>query len=74
VVVAHAQGEEEGEYPEVHLWGSRSQMLALSQRAAEVVAAGRPRCPLCDEPLTPGGRHVCVRDNGHDKFVYFLGE
>jgi uncharacterized repeat protein (TIGR03847 family) len=75
VVVAHALGGgEEGEYPEVHLWGSPSQMFALSQRSAEVVAAGRPRCPLCDEPLTVGERHVCVRGNGHDKFVYFLDE
>lgn len=75
VIVAHAMGVgEEGEYPEVHLWGSRAQMFALSQRAAEVVAAGRPRCPLCDEPLMPGERHVCVRDNGHDKFVYRLDE
>jgi uncharacterized repeat protein (TIGR03847 family) len=75
VVVAHALdgGEEEG-YPEVHFWGSRPQMFALSQHAAEVVAAGRPRCPLCDEPLTPGERHICVRDNGHDKFVYRLEE
>lgn len=75
VVVAHALGgEEEGEYPEVHLWGSQAQMFALSQQAAEVVAAGRPRCPLCDEPMMPGERHVCVRDNGHGKFVYTLGE
>ena len=26
--------------------------------------AGRPPCPLCDEPLDPEG-HICVRTNGY---------
>ncbi|MEX2081654.1 MAG: DUF3090 family protein, partial [Dehalococcoidia bacterium] len=30
----------------------------------EVVAAGRPPCPLCTAPLDPAG-HVCVKRNGH---------
>jgi uncharacterized repeat protein (TIGR03847 family) len=29
-----------------------------------VVAAGRPPCPLCTAPMDPAG-HVCVRTNGH---------
>jgi uncharacterized repeat protein (TIGR03847 family) len=75
VIVAHAlepERDSDEDYPEVHLWASRELMFALSKRAAEVVAAGRPRCPLCNEPLTPGERHVCVRGNGHDKWVYRL--
>lgn len=33
-------------------------------RAARVVAAGRPPCPLCGAPLDPQG-HICPRHNGH---------
>jgi len=33
-------------------------------RAARVVAAGRPPCPLCGAPLDPTG-HICPRRNGH---------
>ncbi|MBV9291748.1 MAG: DUF3090 family protein, partial [Frankiales bacterium] len=32
--------------------------------ALRVVAAGRPPCPLCGNPLDPQG-HVCPRQNGH---------
>jgi uncharacterized repeat protein (TIGR03847 family) len=34
------------------------------ERAARVVAAGRPPCPLCGAPLDPLG-HICPRRNGH---------
>jgi uncharacterized repeat protein (TIGR03847 family) len=33
-------------------------------RAVRVVAAGRPPCPLCGQPLDPQG-HLCPRRNGH---------
>jgi uncharacterized repeat protein (TIGR03847 family) len=36
----------------------------LRRQIAEVVAAGRPPCPLCGGPLDPEG-HVCVRTNGY---------
>jgi uncharacterized repeat protein (TIGR03847 family) len=32
-------------------------------RAVRVVAAGRPPCPLCGQPLDPQG-HLCPRRNG----------
>jgi uncharacterized repeat protein (TIGR03847 family) len=37
--------------------------LAFARRAMEVVAAGRPPCPFCGEPLNPEG-HICARRNG----------
>jgi uncharacterized repeat protein (TIGR03847 family) len=37
---------------------------AFAKRALRVVAAGRPPCPLCGNPLDPQG-HVCPRQNGH---------
>jgi uncharacterized repeat protein (TIGR03847 family) len=37
---------------------------AFAKRALRVVAAGRPPCPLCGNPLDPQG-HICPRQNGH---------
>jgi len=37
---------------------------AFAKRALRVVAAGRPPCPLCGNPLDPSG-HICPRQNGH---------
>jgi uncharacterized repeat protein (TIGR03847 family) len=37
---------------------------AFARRAARVVAAGRPPCPFCGQPLDPEG-HICPRQNGH---------
>jgi len=34
------------------------------ERAFRVIRAGRPPCPLCGNPLDPGG-HICPRKNGH---------
>ncbi|MGX7679710.1 DUF3090 family protein [Jatrophihabitans sp. DSM 45814] len=34
------------------------------ERARRVVAAGRPPCPLCNQPLDANG-HVCPRHNGY---------
>ena len=37
---------------------------AFCNRANAVVAAGRPPCPLCSEPLDQQG-HICPRANGY---------
>ena len=45
---------------------TREQLRALSKNIADVVAAGRPRCPLCGEPMDSKDKpHGCVRANGH---------
>ncbi|MFZ0323282.1 MAG: DUF3090 family protein [Actinomycetes bacterium] len=36
----------------------------FAERAERVVAAGRPPCPFCNQPLDPQG-HICPRQNGH---------
>ncbi len=56
--------EEEEDLPVVRLWATGAQMQAFSDRALEVVEAGRPICPLCQEPIDPDG-HLCPRANGH---------
>ena len=48
----------------IRFWVSREQALALARHGAEVVAAGRPRCELCGNPIGPEG-HVCPALNGH---------
>lgn len=40
------------------------QARAFAKRALAVVAAGRPPCPFCANPLDPEG-HVCPRANGY---------
>src|SRR4051812_9248895 len=39
---------------------------AFIARARRVVAAGRPPCPLCGQPLDPAG-HLCPRHNGYHR-------
>jgi uncharacterized repeat protein (TIGR03847 family) len=41
----------------------RDQAQAFVQRARQLVAAGRPTCPFCGEPLEPTG-HFCAQSNG----------
>jgi len=45
-------------------WATREQMLSFARHGAAVCAAGRPRCPLCGNPIDPEG-HVCPALNGH---------
>ena len=42
------------------------QMIALVARGEELVAGGRPNCPLCGNPMDPDG-HACPKTNGHLK-------
>jgi uncharacterized repeat protein (TIGR03847 family) len=45
-------------------WATAAQMRAFSIHGQEVVAAGRPTCSMCGEPIDPEG-HFCPRKNGH---------
>jgi uncharacterized repeat protein (TIGR03847 family) len=56
--------EEDDDGASARFFATREQVAGLAARGAEVVAAGRPPCPLCGQPLDPEG-HVCVRLNGH---------
>ncbi len=46
----------------VRITGSMAR--AFTKRALAIVAAGRPPCPFCGQPLDPES-HVCARSNGH---------
>jgi uncharacterized repeat protein (TIGR03847 family) len=41
---------------------SRAQMRSLSREISALVNAGRPRCPLCGQPIE-GDRHPCPNAN-----------
>jgi uncharacterized repeat protein (TIGR03847 family) len=40
-----------------------AQMLAFAAKSLELVASGRPLCPVCGLPIDPEG-HLCPRKNG----------
>lgn len=44
------------------IYATRSQVRAMAARGAAAVAAGRPTCPLCEQPMDPSG-HRCPRWN-----------
>ena len=48
----------------MRLFVTRAQLRVLARHGSEVVARGRPLCPLCGNPLDPTG-HICPAQNGH---------
>ena len=46
----------------IRLYMTRSQAAAFCEHADELVAAGRPNCQWCGNPIDPGG-HPCPRMN-----------
>ena len=64
VLVAEEMVEEGEDAARASIRATREQVAAFSRHGNEVVAAGRPPCPLCGGPLDPEG-HMCVRLNGH---------
>lgn len=68
---ADATQADETEEPDDHLDRLRVRITpeatrAFIERARRVVAAGRPPCPLCGQPLNPTG-HICPRHNGYHR-------
>lgn len=60
--VGPGDAEEEGEGYVARIYATRPQVRAMAARGAAAVAAGRPLCPLCDQPMDPAG-HRCPRWN-----------
>ncbi len=48
------------------IYTTRGQALLLSQHTEQVVAAGRPYCPVCDEPIDETG-HFCMPVSARDR-------
>lgn len=75
VIEAHAVAEEDMEIPDLgddeaqgpdtlRVWITAPYARAFAERARVVVAAGRPPCPFCSQPLDADG-HICPRANGY---------
>jgi len=66
VIIAYELLDEDDEsQPSVaRFWATPAQMRAFSIHGQELVAAGRPLCVMCGEPIEPEG-HFCPRKNGH---------
>jgi uncharacterized repeat protein (TIGR03847 family) len=65
--VSEGASDEEAAEPEperIRFWATREQMLSLARHGATVCARGRPRCPLCGNPMDADG-HRCPALNGH---------
>lgn len=66
VVIAYETMEEGDDTPPsvARFWATPAQMRAFSIHSQQVVAAGRPICAMCGQPMEPEG-HFCPRKNGH---------
>ncbi|MGQ9491192.1 MAG: DUF3090 family protein [Anaerolineae bacterium] len=59
-------GEDDVEESWHRIYTTRGQALLLSQHTEQVVAAGRPYCPVCDEPIDETG-HFCMPITARDR-------
>lgn len=71
IAVGAGEVDEEAEEPAEDLDRLRVRLTpvatrAFIDRARRLVAAGRPACPLCGQPLSPRG-HICPRHNGYHR-------
>ena len=62
-LTAEEVGDPEASTQSVSCRIGAAQAQALCLKIAEIVSAGRPRCPLCGAPME--GKHVCPLSNGH---------
>ncbi|MGY4720986.1 DUF3090 family protein [Naumannella cuiyingiana] len=69
--VAAAESERAGEVFVVRITPAGAREFVA--RANAVVAAGRPACPFCAQPLDPAG-HICPRSNGYRRPLFASGE
>lgn len=67
VIECHDQDPEEAEgdtLQTVRVVLTPQAARAFARRCGKVIAAGRPACPFCGQPLDPDG-HICPRANGY---------
>ena len=58
-----------GNTPAFRMEVGRSHARALVTQITDVVSAGRPRCPLCGQPIEGDGQHFCPGSNGHSEVL-----
>ena len=58
--------DEDDDDPTLRVRLTQEQCASLGVQLDEIIAGGRPTCPLCGLPVDRAG-HACVRSNGHSK-------
>ena len=66
LLLAYAVEDEDEDRPTFSCRATPDQLRALAEQIGQVVASGRPICPLCGLPIDATG-HMCVRANGHSE-------
>jgi uncharacterized repeat protein (TIGR03847 family) len=56
------------ELSSINLVATRDHLSQVREQIDRIVAASRPRCPVCGTPLT-GGPHFCPESNGHTRLA-----
>ena len=64
IVATELREEEEAEAATARFLVTPDQAAAFVERARDLMKTGRMICPMCNEPMDPGG-HACPRANGH---------
>ena len=64
IVQAYELTSGEDADPEISTKLTPNQCAALRVQLSEIIAGGRPICPLCEGSIDPEG-HACIRSNGH---------
>ncbi len=65
VLFAFEMGTEGDEdEPTLRVRLTQEQCASLGEQLDEIIAGGRPTCPLCGLPIDAAG-HACIRTNGH---------
>ncbi len=64
IIEVYGDDDEDSTDALLRIWGDKEQFMDFAEEALRVVAAGRPVCPLCHQPMEPEG-HKCARTNGH---------
>lgn len=62
IVAEEFVGEDDDDGDKLRVAVTRAQVQAFIDRAAELIAGGRPPCQLCGAPVDPTG-HACPRHN-----------
>jgi uncharacterized repeat protein (TIGR03847 family) len=66
VLYTYEIGVEDDDDPTLRVRLTQEQCASLGVQLDEIIAGGRPLCPLCGLAIDPEG-HACVRSNGHSK-------
>ena len=57
-------GEDDEDEPTLRTRLTQEQSASLGAQLDDIIAGGRPVCPLCGLPTESNG-HACIRSNGH---------